>query len=65
MAMKKDRRYVALQLLGKPVFGRDYIHPIGTEPELFCEVDYLEWTRAGRLRGASFHGLVGVGVTTV
>jgi bifunctional non-homologous end joining protein LigD len=26
------------------------------EPELFCQVSYLERTRAGRLRGASFHG---------
>jgi bifunctional non-homologous end joining protein LigD len=28
------------------------------EPELLCAVNYLEWTRAGRLRGASFHGLL-------
>jgi bifunctional non-homologous end joining protein LigD len=28
------------------------------EPELVCQVNYLEWTRAGRLRGASFHGLL-------
>jgi bifunctional non-homologous end joining protein LigD len=28
------------------------------EPELFCRVGYLEWTRAGRLRGASFRGLL-------
>jgi ATP-dependent DNA ligase len=28
------------------------------EPDLFCQVGYLEWTRAGRLRGASFHGLL-------
>jgi bifunctional non-homologous end joining protein LigD len=26
------------------------------EPELLCAVNYLEWTSAGRLRGASFHG---------
>jgi ATP-dependent DNA ligase len=25
-------------------------------PDLVCLVNYLEWTRAGRLRGASFHG---------
>jgi hypothetical protein len=25
---------------------------------LICQVHYLEWTRAGRLRGASFHGLL-------
>jgi len=28
------------------------------EPDLFCQVNYVEWTRAGRLRGASFHGLL-------
>ena len=28
------------------------------EPELLCQVNYLEWTRAGRLRGASFHGML-------
>jgi bifunctional non-homologous end joining protein LigD len=28
------------------------------KPELVCEVKYLEWTRAGRLRGASFHRLL-------
>jgi ATP-dependent DNA ligase len=27
------------------------------EPDLLCQVNYLEWTRAGRLRGASFQGL--------
>jgi len=29
------------------------------EPELLCQVSYLERTRAGRLRGASFHGWLG------
>jgi bifunctional non-homologous end joining protein LigD len=28
------------------------------EPELLCAVNYLEWTRSGRLRGASFHGML-------
>jgi bifunctional non-homologous end joining protein LigD len=28
------------------------------EPDLFCRVGYWEWTRAGRLRGASFQGLL-------
>jgi ATP-dependent DNA ligase len=28
------------------------------EPELFCQVRFLEWTRAGRLRGASFQSLL-------
>ncbi len=32
-------------------------HPgLWVEPDLICLVNYLEWTRAGRLRGASFHG---------
>jgi ATP-dependent DNA ligase len=28
------------------------------QPELLCEVNYLEWTKAGRLRGASFQRLL-------
>ena len=28
------------------------------EPELFCQVRFLEWTHAGRLRGASFQSLL-------
>ena len=28
------------------------------EPELYCRVRTLGWTRAGRLRGASFAGLI-------
>ena len=28
------------------------------EPELLCQVNYLDWTRAGHLRGASFHGML-------
>ena len=28
------------------------------EPELLCQVHYLEWTSAGRLRGASFHSFI-------
>ena len=28
------------------------------QPELVCQVNYLEWTRDGRLRGASFHRLL-------
>jgi ATP-dependent DNA ligase len=28
------------------------------KPELVCEVKYLEWTCAGRLRGASFQRLL-------
>jgi ATP-dependent DNA ligase len=26
------------------------------EPDFVCLINFLEWTRAGRLRGASFHG---------
>jgi len=34
-------------------------HPgLWLEPELVCQVNYLDWTPAGRLRGASFHGLL-------
>ena len=32
---------------------------VWVEPDLFCQVRFLEWTRAGRLRGASFQGLLG------
>jgi len=28
------------------------------EPELLCQVNYLDWTRAGHLRGARFHGML-------
>jgi bifunctional non-homologous end joining protein LigD len=28
------------------------------QPDLVCQVNYLEWTKAGRLRGASFHSLL-------
>ena len=28
------------------------------EPDVVCQVNYLEWTKAGRLRGASFHSLL-------
>ena len=28
------------------------------QPELFCEVNYLDTTRAGRLHGASFNSLL-------
>jgi bifunctional non-homologous end joining protein LigD len=27
---------------------------VGVEPDLYCQVRYLEWTHAGHLRGASF-----------
>jgi bifunctional non-homologous end joining protein LigD/DNA ligase-1 len=31
---------------------------IWVEPELYCRIGFLEWTRAGRLRGARFRGLL-------
>ena len=57
----QDRRRLAAVLAGR---GRS--RPVvrcphrGTwvEPDLLCEVNYLEWTPAGRLRGASFQGLL-------
>ena len=33
---------------------------IWVEPDVLCQVNYLEWTRAGRLPGASFHNLIAV-----
>jgi hypothetical protein len=27
---------------------------------VFCQVSYLDWTRAGHLRGASFKGILSV-----
>ena len=46
--------------------GRGSSHPIvrcphrafWVKPDVLCQVNYLEWTRAGRLRGASFHALL-------
>jgi ATP-dependent DNA ligase len=31
---------------------------VGVEPELYCQVGYLDWTGGGRLRGARFQGLL-------
>jgi ATP-dependent DNA ligase len=31
---------------------------VWVEPELYCQVRFLEWTPAGLLRGASFHRLL-------
>ena len=31
---------------------------VWVEPVLVCRVRFLEWTRSGRLRGASFRGLI-------
>jgi ATP-dependent DNA ligase len=35
-------------------------HATWVQPELYCQVRFLEWTRAGRLRGASFERLLSV-----
>ena len=41
----------------RPVVGCPH-QGLWVEPDFLCQVNYLEWTRAGRLRGASFHGLL-------
>jgi len=33
-------------------------HATWVEPEIYCQVQFLQWTEQGRLRGASFHGLI-------
>ena len=52
-----DRRLLA-DVLGRRRRNRPVVccrHPgLWIEPDLVCEVTYLEWTKAGRLRGASF-----------
>ena len=32
---------------------------VGVEPDLYCLVRFLDWTRHGHLRGASFQRLLG------
>ncbi len=57
----QDRRRLPGLLAGKSRAGpvvRCGQPALWVEPELFCAVNYLEQTRAGRLRGASFHGLL-------
>ncbi len=57
----QDRRRFPGLLAGKSRGGpvvRCGQPALWVEPELFCAVKYLEQTRAGRLRGASFHGLL-------
>jgi bifunctional non-homologous end joining protein LigD len=53
-----DRRRLAVVLaaLGRsrPVVSCPY-RGLWVKPEVLCQINYLEWTRAGRLRGASFH----------
>ena len=57
----QDRRRLPAVLAGRGR-TRPVVHcphrGLWVEPDLFCQVNYLEWTRAGRLRGASFHGLL-------
>ena len=57
----QDRRRLPAVLAGlgrsRPVVHCPH-RGLWVEPDLLCQINYLEWTRAGRLRGASFHGLV-------
>ena len=57
----QDRRRLAAVLAGRgsarPVVGCPH-KGLWVKPDLVCEVNYLEWTRAGHLRGASFHGML-------
>jgi ATP-dependent DNA ligase len=56
-----ERRRLATVLAGRgrtvPVV-RCPRRGLWVEPDLVCQVNYLELTRAGRLRGASFHSLL-------
>jgi bifunctional non-homologous end joining protein LigD len=57
----EDRRRLPVLLAGLGRTGPVVPCPhrgLWLEPELLCQVHYLDWTRAGRLRGASFHGLL-------
>src|ERR1022692_3415261 len=60
----QDRRRLPALLAGRgrtrPGVGCPH-RGLRVEPELLCQVNYLEWTRAGRLRGASFHGMLAGG----
>jgi bifunctional non-homologous end joining protein LigD len=56
-----ERRRLPAVLAGRgrarPVVPCPY-RGLWLEPQLMCQVNYLEWTRGGRLRGASFHGML-------
>jgi len=58
-----ERRRLASVLAAARVRSRPVVpcpeEGLWLEPELLCQVNYLEKTRAGRLRGASFHGWLG------
>ena len=58
-----DRRRLPEVLGGRersrPVVPCPY-RGVWVQPSVLCQVNYLEWTRAGRLRGASFHSLITV-----
>jgi bifunctional non-homologous end joining protein LigD len=58
------QRLLAARVQSQPVLpcGRGVI-PVA--PELYCQVRYLEWTKAGRLRGASFHRLIATNSTAL
>jgi len=49
----------------QPVVPCPHPQAVGVEPDLYCQVRFLEWTRQGHLRGASFQRLLGSdGVST-
>jgi ATP-dependent DNA ligase len=56
-----ERRRLAAVLAGRgrtrPVVRCPH-RGLWVEPDLVCQVNYLEWTTAGRLRGASFDSLL-------
>ena len=58
-----DRERVALgQRLSKCLRARPVVpcakNARWVEPGIFCQVQYLQWTARGRLRDASFGGLI-------
>ena len=58
---EQDRRRLAALLQrrerARPVVRCPH-RGLWVEPDLVCEVNYLEWTSAGRLHGASFQRLL-------
>ena len=49
--------WLTTRLRSQPVVACPYA-ATWVEPALYCQVRFLDWTRAGRLRGASFHRLL-------
>lgn len=61
--LERQRLAATLARLGRPSPLIRCPHPaLWVEPNLLCEVNYLELTRSGRLRGASFCRLLHDGV---